>query len=31
MTPSSLQVGLDQDVASALTVFSDVLVASGTG
>jgi hypothetical protein len=31
MTPSSLQVGLDQDVTSALTVFGDVLVASGTG
>ena len=31
MTPSSLQVGLDQDVAAAVTIFSGVLVASGTG
>ena len=31
MTPSSLQVGLDQDVAAAATIFSGVLVASGTG
>ncbi len=31
MTPSSLQVGLDQDVASAASIFSGVLVASGTG
>ncbi|WP_076262069.1 hypothetical protein [Intrasporangium flavum] len=31
MTPSSLQVGLDQDVASAVSIFSGVLVASGTG
>jgi len=31
MTPSSLQVGLEQDVASAVSIFSGVLVASGTG
>ena len=31
MTPSSLQVGLDQDVAAAVSIFSGVLVASGTG
>ena len=31
MTPSSLQKGLETDVAAALTMFSAVLVASGTG
>ena len=31
MTPSSMQVGLEQDVATAVTIFSGVLVASGTG
>lgn len=31
MTPSSLQVGLDQDVAAAVSIFRGVLVASGTG
>jgi hypothetical protein len=31
MTPSSLQVGLEQDVTAAVTIFSGVLVASGTG
>ncbi|NUR17570.1 MAG: hypothetical protein HOQ13_14855, partial [Dermatophilaceae bacterium] len=31
MTPSSLQVGLEQDVAAAASIFSGVLVASGTG
>ena len=31
MTPSSMQVGLEQDVAAAVTIFSGVLVASGTG
>lgn len=31
MTPSHLQVGLDKDVAAAVSIFSGVLVASGTG
>jgi hypothetical protein len=31
MTPSSLQVGLEADVASMLTMFGTVFVASGTG
>ena len=31
MTPSSLQIGLEQDVAAATAIFSTVFVASGTG
>jgi hypothetical protein len=31
MTPSSLQVGLDRDVAAATGIFSTVFAASGTG